>query len=287
MPVLRPLDGCVLILHRLGNMSNLTRQQLRDLLAEKGEKPPMRWTRVELLMRVEELTGNNQSKTAPAQEASEYHQLVSKLNAASRRKADLQTFCKNTLGMEVNFNHTIAQLQREAMLKIYARKTVPEPTDVLGFGCHADKSYAAVKKGFPEYCSWVTTTAREGQCDPRLRRFAGWLANDVNQVAQASEDLEKNFSLSESNLAPRTPKPEIKKKTSGYPTSATSSAAAMADGDSVTLSSRQLQTMVATIENLKEEVAALKGERPRKKGSTDEPNSPDSDFSMVTMTKGT
>ena len=45
LTVLRPLDGCVSILHRLVNMSNLTRQQLRDILAEKGEKPPMGWTR--------------------------------------------------------------------------------------------------------------------------------------------------------------------------------------------------------------------------------------------------
>ena len=155
--------------------------------------------------------------------------MVSKLNAASRRKADLQSFCQHA-----GVNHTIAQLQREAMLKIYARKPVPDPTDVLCFGCHADKSYAMVKRQYPEYCSWAMT---------RLER-----ANATCGCATLRD---------------------------GWPTMWP-----------WLLSSKQLQTMAATIENLKEEVAARKGQRPRKKGGVDEPNSPSSDFSMVTATKG-
>ncbi|CAE7936004.1 unnamed protein product, partial [Symbiodinium sp. KB8] len=62
-------------------------------------------------------------------------------------------------------------------IKIYV-VSQPEPADPLGFGKHAALSYSEVKNKHPQYCEWAVTTAREGPCDPRLKRFAGWSSND-------------------------------------------------------------------------------------------------------------
>ena len=147
------------------------------------------------------------------------------------------------------------------MIQIYTKKTVPEPTDVMGFGCHSKLKYSEVKANYPEHCTWVVTTAREGQCDPRLRRFAGWLENNVDQVNRAKEELEARFTESEKRVEPAPKKAAPKKKMMGY----SSSSSSQVEDDSVTLSGQQLRSLVETIEGLKEEVASLKEERPRKK----------------------
>ncbi|CAE7185626.1 unnamed protein product [Symbiodinium microadriaticum] len=224
-------------------MSGLTRKELQAKLEEQGESVPSGWTKVEMLLRIEELTGINQASTVPAKtEKSDYQELVQNLNKASRKKSELQAFCA-------------------AMIQIYTKKTVPEPTDVMGFGCHSKLKYSEVKANYPEHCTWVVTTAREGQCDPRLRRFAGWLENNVDQVNRAKEELEARFTESEKRVEPAPKKAAPKKKMMGY----SSSSSSQVEDDSVTLSGQQLRSLVETIEGLKEEVASLKEERPRKK----------------------
>ncbi|OLQ08346.1 Retrovirus-related Pol polyprotein from transposon TNT 1-94 [Symbiodinium microadriaticum] len=217
-------------------MSGLTRKELQAKLEEQGESVPSGWTKVEMLLRIEELTGINQASTVPAKtEKSDYQELVQNLNKASRKKSELQAFCA-------------------AMIQIYTKKTVPEPTDVMGFGCHSKLKYSEVKANYPEHCTWVVTTAREGQCDPRLRRFAGWLENNVDQVNRAKEELEARFTESEKRVEPAPKKAAPKKKMMGY----SSSSSSQVEDDSVTLSGQQLRSLVETIEGLKEEVASLK-----------------------------
>eukprot|EP00439_Symbiodinium_sp_Y106_P026544 s3080_g3.t1 len=260
-------------------MSDLTRANLQRMLNEHGEEPPKSWTRAELLLRVEELTNTNMSKSQPAaKDTTTYRYMVQELNKAARKKADLQKHCQDTLRMNVNFNHTIAQLQREAMIKIYVMSK-PDPTDVMGFGKHAALSYSTVRGTYPEYCEWAKSTAKEGPCDPRLRRFAGWLANDVHMVQQAAVEMETKLSASEGNLRTSTPQTKVAPKTTT--TSSTSSHEGEEIG-SVTMSGYQLQALVNTIQDLKDEVAVLKGERPRKKTIPEDHQSTASDFSMVT-----
>ena len=161
-------------------MAPKTAGQLREMLSEHGETAPKRWSKVELLQRVEEVTGVDYTKPQK-KEKSEYQMYVTALNQAATRKATLQTFCRKTLDMEVNYNLTIAQLQKEALSVIYG-KACPDPSDLVGFGRHSQLTYATVKAEHPQYSAWVIQTATEGQCNPRLRRLAGWLANDPNLV---------------------------------------------------------------------------------------------------------
>ncbi|CAE7039082.1 RE1 [Symbiodinium sp. KB8] len=234
------------------------------------------------MLRVEELTNTNMSKAkAASKDLTSYRHLVQELNRASRKQAELQDFCKDKLLMNVNYNLTIPQLMREAMIKIYV-VSQPEPADPLGFGKHAALSYSEVKNKHPQYCEWAITTAREGPCDPRLKRFArfaGWLSNDPQLVQTASQEWELKMTQSEENHRVVTPKPPTPKQKTMMRSSASSSAEE--EIGSVTIAGYQLQSLVSTIEDLKEEVSILKGERPRKKAQNEEALSVVSDFSMV------
>ena len=92
------------------------------MLSSHGEEAPKRWTKIELLQRVEEVTGVDYTRTT-AQEKSEYRMYMSALNQAATRKNTLQAYCRKTLDMEVNPNLTIAQLQKEAVSVIYGKAT--------------------------------------------------------------------------------------------------------------------------------------------------------------------
>ena len=280
-PVLRS-DHAFVLPRPLPNMSGLSRANLQKMLEEQGEVPPRAWTRAELMLRVEELTNTNMSKAkAASKDLTSYRHLVQELNRASRKQAELQDFCKDKLLMNVNYNLTIPQLMREAMIKIYV-VSQPEPADPLGFGKHAALSYSEVKNKHPQYCEWAITTAREGPCDPRLKRFArfaGWLSNDPQLVQTASQEWELKMTQSEENHRVVTPKPPTPKQKTMMRSSASSSAEE--EIGSVTIAGYQLQSLVSTIEDLKEEVSILKGERPRKKAQNEEALSVVSDFSMV------
>ncbi|CAE7233664.1 RE1 [Symbiodinium sp. CCMP2592] len=255
---------------------------------EHGEQVPKQWTKVELLQRIEEVTGRDltREKKSSATEASEYRVLVRDLNQASRRKAELQKFCAERLNMNVNHNLTIAQLQKDAMAVI-ASRTPPEPADFVGFGKHASLSYALVKENHPEYCRWVVQTAREGQCNPRLLRLAGWLENDVEKVQRAQKEIRDAKTISEAKgmfegypvlQEPVTPRGSASSSTmeSGRRRVAVARSKAAsrketetADED-VKISKDQLAALITTMETLKDEVASLKCERPRKKVTSEE-----------------
>ncbi|CAE7909788.1 unnamed protein product, partial [Symbiodinium necroappetens] len=200
VPLERSATGHILelLVRVASSMSNLTKQNLRKMIEQEGESAPRQWTRVELLQRIEEITGRDHTreKTKKQEEESEYRVLVRDLNHAARRKGDLQQFCVDRLGMQVNYNLTIAQLQKDAMA-IIASRTPPEPADLVGFGRHASLSYGRLKSDHPEYCRWVKETASEGQCNPRLRRLAGWLLNDAKMVQEAQKEIRQPMKISD------------------------------------------------------------------------------------------
>ena len=263
-------------------MAPKTASQLRDVLSSHGETAPRRWSKVELLQRVEEVTGVDYTKPQP-KEKSEYKILVTALNQAAARKATLQVFCRQHLNTEVNLNLTIAQLQKEALSVIYG-KAAPDPTDLVGFGRHSQLTYATLKAEHEQYSAWVIQTAKEGQCNPRLRRLAGWLSNDPVLVKRAQEEFMVMGQMKDKTEVvgyphePTTPRGTM-------PSTRTSKAAASSSGgaeneDTVTVGTEVLSNLVQTIELLKMEVAALKGERPRKKASAEDNDSVTS-FSMA------
>ena len=266
-------------------MSSITVPKLREVLAEHGETAPKQWTRMELLQRVEEVTGVDYTRPKKA-EKSDYQQYVTALNKAAGRKADLQKYCQEVLKMEVNVNYTIPQLHKEALSVVYGLSR-PDPSDLVGFGRHSQLTYATLKAEHDQYCQWAVQTAREGQCNPRLRRLAGWLANDVVLVKRAQEEFLAMSKMKDKTLAagyptePTTPRGNSTQPPKQKPTGSTSSMAVESeDNDKVTVDASKLALMVETIEMLKAEVATLKGERPRKKATAEEVESVTS-FSMA------
>ncbi|CAE7420984.1 RE1 [Symbiodinium sp. CCMP2592] len=236
-------------------MAPKTASQLRHLLFEHGEEAPRQWSKVELLQRVEEVTGTDYTKPQ------------------KKEKSEYKTY--------VNPNWTIAQLQKEALSVIYG-KANPDPTDLVGFGRHSQLTYEKLKEGHEQYCAWVVQTAREGQCNPRLRRLAGWLANDVTVVQRAQAEFMTMTKMTDKSevagypAEPTTPRQEVpapRGKGSGRRGSRSSHAQMDEDSDTVTVGTEMLANLVQTIESLKVEVATLKGERPRKKAVADEGDS--------------
>lgn len=116
-------------------MRKMTVEQLRAELERLGETPPKRWTKVELEQRLSEMyeeqpqmkPGSNKKVTTSLR------QQVAALNQNSRKKAQLQEWCRTHLRMPISGNETIAQLQKAAMIRIY-EETQPSPEDPVGFG---------------------------------------------------------------------------------------------------------------------------------------------------------
>ena len=105
----------MLALRALRVMADLTGDQLRGMLRSKGEEPPRSWTKVELRMRLEEMTGEDMTSKEPLKsDKSAYEKLVVQLNAASRRKADLIGYCRGQLKMGNLDSFTIPRIQQMA-----------------------------------------------------------------------------------------------------------------------------------------------------------------------------
>lgn len=71
-------------------------------------------------------------------------------------------------------NDTIKTMQQRTLMALYDK--APCGQDPVGFGMHASLSYEECVQKDP----WVQATYQEGQCDPRLARFARWLEQQEN-----------------------------------------------------------------------------------------------------------
>ncbi|CAE7825661.1 GIP [Symbiodinium sp. CCMP2592] len=261
---------------------DLNLEDLRKALRDLGEDPSPSWTKVELRYRLQELTGKDTSinvKT-PAKDTSPMLGLVKKLNAASRKKQDLVTFCRDEISMDMSGleNKTIAQLQMLAMKQISSH-TAPHPTDLLGFGKHVRRTYLDVAQNEKEYCSWVKTTAEENphNSDPRLRRFARWL--------QLQEDCEILPEVAPKKDFTTQFRPAARNSSTKKSTEATNSASASSSSEA--MNQQMMATMFEMIKDLRGEIAELKGEPVRKKGVKPEESGTETDgsYAMVTVQK--
>ena len=110
----------------------------KDFVAEMmqlGEVPPEKWGITELKVRLAELREERGLNQKDPQQT-DLQQWVLLLNRASRKKADLQKFNHDQLQLAVAENATIAQLQKQAMERIY-QMSKADPTDPVGFGEHS------------------------------------------------------------------------------------------------------------------------------------------------------
>ena len=160
-------------------MSDMTREELVAVLAKHGVEAPRGWTKVEMLLRVEQLTGQDMSekiKPKASKGRSPFQEMVTKLNQAARRKSVLVEFVTTELRMSNMENYTIDRIKMEAIRRIYD-VVEAHGSDQLGFGKYSVKTYAEVWTTDPGYCTWARNTVKEpdSTCDPRLIRFAKWL----------------------------------------------------------------------------------------------------------------
>ncbi|CAE7658270.1 unnamed protein product [Symbiodinium microadriaticum] len=125
-------------------MSDMTREELVAVLAKHGVEAPRGWTKVEMLLRVEQLTGQDMSekvKPKASKGRSPFQEMVTKLNQAARRKSVLVEFVTTELRMSNMENYTIDRIKMEAIRRIYD-VVEAHGSDQLGFGKYSVKTYA-------------------------------------------------------------------------------------------------------------------------------------------------
>ncbi|CAE7779652.1 RE1 [Symbiodinium sp. CCMP2456] len=262
-------------------MDRMTKEEMLRMLTEIGEHVPDNWTRAEIQHRMESCykARGIDVKTAFKKQKTPLRSKIAQLNAASRKKADLVKLLQEEFMMDVNPLQTIKQLQGKALDYIYEH-TACSPDDQVSFGRHAQMTYVELKGSYPQYCDWVIKTSREEkECCIHLRRFAMWLEQEkmepITTGAEAAMGSlqepppeEPRFSMEPMSKS----KAKASPKKGGYKgRSAPSAASAPSE---VSIKTEVLQDLVHSVAALREEVANMKEERPRKKESR-------SEFSLV------
>ena len=262
-------------------MDRCTKEEMIKMLAEVGEHVPDNWTKPQIRHRLE---GVYQARgldvdAAFKKQKTPLRSKIIQLNTASRKKAELVKLLQEEFMMEVNPHQTVKQLQAKGLDYIY-ENTACSPEDQVSFGRHAQMTYAELRSSYPQYCDWVMKTSREEkECSIHLRRLAMWLEQEKMQPIQVDMGTIAG-GLKEpppeepraSTAATLPPKAKASPKKSGYKTRV--EAAASSAASDVSIKTEVLQDLVHSVAALREEVATLKEERPRKKESR-------SEFSLV------
>ena len=161
-----------------------TKEAVRAKLAEFNEVPPMSWDKTQLMARLMELQG--QTMTDADQKKKE---MIRGLNKASRKKADLQAFVRETLETKISGYETIPQLGMKAILL-----SVPsQSSDEMGFGMHANKTYLQVATEFPQYLEWCQKTFEEEPVNWRMKRFILWAVDWNKKNAGGLKSISKGY----------------------------------------------------------------------------------------------
>lgn len=224
----------------------LTRASLTAEMEKYGETVPAGWTMTELSHRVSQLHEEHQVKTG--KHKTELREMVVRLNRAGTRKASLQQFCQQELGLPITGNETMKQMQNQAMVKIY-QTTTPSESDPVGFGKGAALTYAEIKQD-AQYCEWMIQTVEEGDACPQMVRLVKWLQESKEGKNAKSVKMETNI---------LEPDPQLK-----IPKSAASRKKSSAASSSNSQMTHMLQELTQVVTALKEEVSDMKQERPRK-----------------------
>lgn len=261
------------------NMSKATpKASYVQALAAFGEVPPKSWGVTELKNRLQELEEEHGIVRVKGRVTTDLQSWTVKLNKAASKKAHLQAFCQQELGLTITWNETIDQLKRLAMEKIYY-VSKPSPQDGVGFGTHASLTYEELAMTQKEYCAWVTKTAKEGGCNYRLSRLARWLEDvDKEEFPRTSAMTSKGYM--------KTMMPKAKAAASSLVAPAPEAHSPKGSTRSVTSSEAMkmmeqtqamMQQMMGAVAHIKEEVDQLKEEKPHKKKN----NTSDGSFEMA------
>ena len=165
-------------------MPYVKKAELVEILAGLGETAPVKWTREQILLRIQEI--EEETKVAPkdTKVIDEVQELRRALNKAARKKSDLQAFCTQQLGLELTMNETIEKLKVKAE-SVLAQKAPPRGDELMGFGKHAGLSFGQVMMNHHDYVSWAVQSYHEGPVNWRLERFVKWYLNHTGRPLAA------------------------------------------------------------------------------------------------------
>ena len=235
-------------------LNGMKKPALQALLREKGEDPPLRWTKIELRQRLIELDPQL-AEAANKKQETELQQWVHKINKASAKKSNLVCLCETELEIPLKGTETVAQLENLAMKQAY-RIAQPAGADVVGFGKFAALEYRDINRYQLGYRDWILKTARESaECDFRLRRLATWL--QANPPLPQEKSVEKLFEKGEGETHRPQPSTMLSSASSASSTTSTEKGQIM----------QVLQQLAGAVQNLQEEVTEMKEDRPRRKES--------------------
>ena len=156
------------------SISQMNKTQLLEEIQKLGGVASMDTRRLELQNHLQSLMEENYITSLQTTKISEYQKMTREMTRAGNKKADLMIECMHTtLKLQVNPNHTMVQMRKAAVEKIYLL-TQADSSDPVGFGKFASLSYEEVRNE-KEYVTWVKATAKEGGCCLQLSRLAKWL----------------------------------------------------------------------------------------------------------------
>ena len=156
------------------SLNKKTKAELTTLLFETfGEHAAARWTKGEISTRIRELQeARGDNIWTKGKQRTPLREQVVQLNRNKKNKSMLVSYATNELGLMLNGNETMDQIEYRAIREIY-QKAPPAAEDPVGFGRHASLSYRELQQNHPGYADWVKKTAKEGNdADHRLKRLA-------------------------------------------------------------------------------------------------------------------
>ncbi|CAE7863997.1 unnamed protein product [Symbiodinium microadriaticum] len=262
--------------HQLIPMTEPTKDDLRTELALLGESAPTSWTKVELEQRLRELReqGHADSEGVAAKATTNMEKMLKDLRKASKLKSSLIKYCTDELNLQLTGNEVMATLIDKATKEI--RRVCPaESQDYVGFGKHADERYLTLITNHPDYAVWVKTTFRENgeeHVDPRLARLAKWL---IDQELKPAPKAMRANPRDKGYMKMRVP--------GGRSTSPKTDSGSRSSADPTPAQTMKMMAQMAeALETVRQELAEVKGQRPRKTaGKSDEGHLTDGSFSVL------
>ena len=147
--------------------------------------------------------------------------------------------------MTVSPNMNVLQIQRDAIMRVYAM-TQADGTDPVGFGKHAGCNYAEIQEHHDSYGQWVRQTAK-----------AEWLEKESQSTKKKSSDSyqKEKMTTTATKAATRTGT----KTRPNSPKTDTSSASSSTE--------EMMRSMMVVVQGLNDEMAEIRADRetrPRK-----------------------
>ncbi|CAE7847453.1 RE1 [Symbiodinium microadriaticum] len=126
-------------------MPYVKKAELVEILAGLGETASVKWTREQIMLRIQELEEETEKK--PKEDSDE-----------------------NKLGLELTMNETVEKLKVKAE-GAPAQRAAARGDELMGFGKHAGLTFSQVMLNHHDYVTWAVTSYHEGQGQLALGAF--------------------------------------------------------------------------------------------------------------------